>query len=435
MRFLRKMCLAVLALALLEGTSCVLCAIMGVRKEPRGECPSTWYRYSPTMGWVLRPSYKGVVFGAQREVDEEGLFEADGAELRQGGSPVVLVVGDSCSFGYGIPFDQTYAEVLEGLLPGSRVINLSVVGYSSYQGLIALRRNVDRIAPSAIIVSFSWNDRRYVRGRSETDGWPRFVRTWLAQRLGWKLASISCAFRLLGSLSGLRGISEDAALDRPIRVRARGWGSVTVDRLCARVPPDEFRRNLCDFAEISRRRQIPLVFLLLVDNPAVTAHLNQAVDLIQAGGHEMAIGILDQGRRVEGWYTALASKYLAQALEETGRLDDSRRAKVLRTVYTSFYGGQLLYRDIEYREIMIDVAERNACLVCDAAPVLGGHPEWYLDECHFGEQGHKAVAQMLADVLRPRLPCRQRVQGPLSFADEAVSAELPGSERNGLPIP
>lgn len=76
----------------------------------------------------------------------------------------IVCLGDSWTFGVNVRQDQTYprqlAAWLEREYPDSRfeVINLGVLGYSSYQGLELLRRYAIHLDPDLLVIGFGMND-------------------------------------------------------------------------------------------------------------------------------------------------------------------------------------------------------------------------------------------------------------------------------------
>lgn len=86
-----------------------------------------------------------------------------------GRNPTVVHMGDSCTeFG-------RYDEQLAGLVAhGSpeteyTFVNLGVGGWSSYQGVAQMRRDVTRISPAIITVYYGWNDHWRSYGAEDRD--------------------------------------------------------------------------------------------------------------------------------------------------------------------------------------------------------------------------------------------------------------------------
>ncbi|MDH4157845.1 MAG: GDSL-type esterase/lipase family protein [candidate division Zixibacteria bacterium] len=74
-------------------------------------------------------------------------------------APRILALGNSCTFGWGVPQRETYASQLTAML-GERyeVINGGVPGYSSLQGKRFFKRDLLSLQPDLILILFAWND-------------------------------------------------------------------------------------------------------------------------------------------------------------------------------------------------------------------------------------------------------------------------------------
>ncbi len=100
-------------------------------------------------------------------------------KAKQPGTIRVVCLGDSVTFGFRVPpvwperptdYDPTwlpYPMLLEKELrtanPGRaiEVITMAVPGYTSHQGLAWLRRDIDKLDPDLLTISFGWNDASY----------------------------------------------------------------------------------------------------------------------------------------------------------------------------------------------------------------------------------------------------------------------------------
>jgi lysophospholipase L1-like esterase len=130
------------------------------------------YRAHPELIWTLMPSavlddrYRGFV---KAHTNSLGLR---GEELSEGGGQLkVLCLGDSITFGLGLPDDETFPVQLAGELEACRdaptgqvvVVNGGVPGWSSVQG----RRLLDRFRawdPDVVVFWFGINDSKKARG-------------------------------------------------------------------------------------------------------------------------------------------------------------------------------------------------------------------------------------------------------------------------------
>ena len=71
----------------------------------------------------------------------------------------IITLGNSCTFGWGIPDDSIYPAGLEQNLNGRyEVINGGIPGYTSYQGRRFFESDLVRLKPDIVTLMFSWND-------------------------------------------------------------------------------------------------------------------------------------------------------------------------------------------------------------------------------------------------------------------------------------
>jgi lysophospholipase L1-like esterase len=118
----------------------------------------------PESGYTLRPGFKGREIAPGEEFDVAAAVDARGLRDHPHAAPptpAVLALGDSMTFGEGVPADRSYAAVLERE-SGVRVYNAGVPGYGSGQMLARLRRLIPAIHPSLVILGLSplWDRQR-----------------------------------------------------------------------------------------------------------------------------------------------------------------------------------------------------------------------------------------------------------------------------------
>ena len=149
-KILTGIALGLFLLVVLESFARVVLDLRDDFKKPDRE----WYVVSPALGWERRPNFHGKIGSYSREFDGAGYLTADTPRL-QSHNPKVIAVGDSTTFGYGVPAPASFPQILDNALENVDVINLGVVGYSSHQGYQALQKYCQTIRLSAIIVSFN----------------------------------------------------------------------------------------------------------------------------------------------------------------------------------------------------------------------------------------------------------------------------------------
>jgi hypothetical protein len=127
------------------------------RQESGGPLGYVFDVRHPTRGWALAPGLRNVpVFGPRR-------LSSSSRGIRGGSEPSyekppgrtrVLVFGDSFTFGHDVGDRETYAAVLEELLPGHEVLNFGVHGYGHDQMLLYLREEGVRYHPDIVVLGF-----------------------------------------------------------------------------------------------------------------------------------------------------------------------------------------------------------------------------------------------------------------------------------------
>ena len=120
-----------------------------------------FYEPSRELGWVLKPNldWQGMEVGIPFRTDAEGhRLHGDGSG---GAPPAVDAIGDSSTFGFGVPENDTYPAQLERKLRAStgdgslRVRNLGVPGYTAYEARILAERDMPRAPVTLVMMGFN----------------------------------------------------------------------------------------------------------------------------------------------------------------------------------------------------------------------------------------------------------------------------------------
>ena len=129
-----------------------------------GNHPRFLFQADPVSSYTLRPGFHGEEISPANEfhvpvaVDARGLREQPHPAPPQ---PCVLALGDSMTFGEGVPADRTFSAVIEREAE-IRVYNGGVPGYSSRQMVGRLRRLLPGLKPALVLVTLSplWDRQR-----------------------------------------------------------------------------------------------------------------------------------------------------------------------------------------------------------------------------------------------------------------------------------
>lgn len=122
-----------------------------------GNHPRYLFQADPASGYTLRPGFRGreVAFTGEFETPVEiGPLGMREHRHTAGPRPSVLALGDSMTFGEGVPADRTWSAVLERE-SGIRVYNGGVPGYGTCQMTGRARALIPRLRPDFVIVVLS----------------------------------------------------------------------------------------------------------------------------------------------------------------------------------------------------------------------------------------------------------------------------------------
>jgi lysophospholipase L1-like esterase len=138
---------------------------------------SVIFEGDPLLLWRLKPNLRHAVWDFTVLSTNSQHLRADyDFGPKQPGTIRIVCLGDSVTFGYRVPvvwpdkpteydpewlpFPMLLEKQLRAANPGRtiEVVTMAVPGYTSHQGLGWLRRDIDRLQPDLLTVSFGWND-------------------------------------------------------------------------------------------------------------------------------------------------------------------------------------------------------------------------------------------------------------------------------------
>jgi lysophospholipase L1-like esterase len=224
-------------------------------------------RLSPALPEELRASPTWSV-----ELDSEGFREDELPARKDPGALRVVCLGDSWTFGANVDVERTYPRRLAALLraarPGRRVevLNLGVLGYSSFQGRRLLERRALALEPDVVVIAYAMNDAR-VPGFRDRD---------LAEARG-ALASVGAALGAsevlkLARYLALRALDRRRPLDEQLRELARRDAQAPADYAAlepwVRVGPADYEANLERMVGLARERGAGALLLFNELDPA-----------------------------------------------------------------------------------------------------------------------------------------------------------------------
>ncbi len=131
--------------------------LAGVRTRPH-----------PYLGFLYPPRFQGLM----RHGDARFTFRTDDHGFRNPGPwpprADVVVVGDSVTFGFGVPDDRGWVALLAGALAGPTVVNLALPGFGPLQYLRAYETFGAPLSPKVVLAGFFpandfWDTARFTR--------------------------------------------------------------------------------------------------------------------------------------------------------------------------------------------------------------------------------------------------------------------------------
>lgn len=129
--------------------------------------PLNCIQRSALLGLEFTPNCSGIsTSGVPVRTNELGLRDDP---IADDGARRILVLGDSCTFGWGVPQQAAYPQQLQQLLDHRygarrfRVINAGFPGYTSLEGLHYLRERGLALRPEIAVIAFGFNDAAYGR--------------------------------------------------------------------------------------------------------------------------------------------------------------------------------------------------------------------------------------------------------------------------------
>jgi hypothetical protein len=135
----------------------------------RGEdvVPSTVSRHDEKLGWSLRPnshaSSSRTGYRVDYRINSKGLRGRETSHEKPDGVFRIVLLGDSRTFGYGVPIEKHFSSVLEGWFDRVEVINLGVSGYGIDQELLRLRSEGFQYDPDLVITYVAgFGDKRHI---------------------------------------------------------------------------------------------------------------------------------------------------------------------------------------------------------------------------------------------------------------------------------
>ncbi len=141
--------------------------------------PQEISRFDDKLGWTLAPGAEAYSKSTGRKVayavNSNGLRDKETPYEKPQGVFRIVLLGDSHTFGFGVPVKQHFSTLLEGYFDDVEVVNLGVNGYGVDQELLYLRQEGFKYHPDLVLVyAPHYADFRHMRDKVWGMGKPRF---------------------------------------------------------------------------------------------------------------------------------------------------------------------------------------------------------------------------------------------------------------------
>lgn len=256
----------------------------------------------PATGWRLRPSLPGF----SNAEGFRGTADFDPSDKRK----KIILVGDSITFGSGVPYEDTFGAILESQLGGSAVVwNMSMPGFAIDQMWQSVRTQALPLKPNLVIVGFVVSD----LARSLVDYRP-------------SEGFYKPTFKLVGDRLVPRAAQDrPGLLVRSLQAHSCLWrlGTLALRWLALRVPVSEWwvlNEAILDAIRVDcRADRVPVVFVYLPTRerrhfPTLRSYMKRVganfIDLTE----EDFSALPDVYRPVDGHLTPKGHRYVADAL-------------------------------------------------------------------------------------------------------------------------
>lgn len=146
---------------------------------------------TPGLRFEHRPNVCAQLMGVTVEISSDGLRDREFSMKKPSATFRIAVVGDSVTFGWGVPQSQTYPKRLEALLNKQRplgpqvafeIINFGVGNYSAEDAAAMLQHKTFKYVPDMVIYGAFINDAELAR---EVSGSTTLLQHSLAAVLVW----------------------------------------------------------------------------------------------------------------------------------------------------------------------------------------------------------------------------------------------------------
>jgi lysophospholipase L1-like esterase len=206
---------------------------------------TTWFRHHPRLFWELRPNLDLPLSRWGDRTNSLG-FRGPREPRERKDRTRVLCLGDSCTYGLGLPWDLAWPARLD-LEKDLEVLNAGVPGYTSHQGRALFADRGRDLRPDVLVLQFGTNDANL---------WP-VLRGGVVHCLSDRQVSEHLRVAGVARYCALAG-AVLAILRPPEATPVPGFSETDHGTAPPRVPPEELVENLRAMAD-----EVPFTVVLI----------------------------------------------------------------------------------------------------------------------------------------------------------------------------
>jgi hypothetical protein len=142
--------------------------------------PRSVGQFDELLGWSLKPLSYGsssrTGYKIEYRINSKGLRDDETSYEKPEGTFRIVLLGDSLTFGFGVPIEKHFSTLLEGYFRDVEVINMGVGGFGVDQELIRLQTEGFRYEPDLVLAYVGhYGNRRHMYTKRFGKKKPRFV--------------------------------------------------------------------------------------------------------------------------------------------------------------------------------------------------------------------------------------------------------------------
>lgn len=358
----------------------------------------------PDLLWVLKPSSS---LSEHEKLNSHGFRGPDFSIAKPQDVYRIVILGDSRSFGFGLEnIEEIYSRRMHHFFEQNyergtvEILNLSVIGYSSYQGKKLFSRFGRLLEPNLVIIWFGFNDLLYYH---------------ISDHMAASQPAI---------LKHLHGLLNRAYLFHwlsgfwKVYLNPSGKMVDMEQPITERVPKENYEQNLRDLVQDIQkigaracilstpvRRVPPLVLNSLIRKTACDSGRTRIslVTQYDIGGHWLMDKFEFPGTETEldmllekNPDIAVLHFYKALKLLEKGEADAAERAfseadRLDQTRITVRF----------YNDIAQKVARETNAAFIDLVPIYDAYSHYplFLDDCHPNSNGHNLITSRIIETI------------------------------------